>query len=333
MRIARVHLRRVDGRLARPVATGRSVFDERCGLWFALQDAEGRLGQGEASPLPGYSPDTLEEAMDALGRVEGPLDLDALDGVTSPSARFALETALLDLIGQMRGVPLRWLLGAAPEPGPRPLCALALDLDGARAAVARGVGCLKLKIGRDLDGELALLDALRRELGDGVQLRLDANGSLPPADAPALLRELVRFRPELVEEPVAELDALDRSPVPLALDESLQRADRARLARLLGRGDVAALVLKPMALGGALRCLELARAARDAGAAAIVSHLLDGPLALRAAAELALALPAGPAVGLDAHPGLGAWPALPLPMLGPAHVLPVALRGLGHGAP
>jgi L-alanine-DL-glutamate epimerase-like enolase superfamily enzyme len=70
-----------------------------------------------------------------------------------------------------------------------------------------------------------------------------------------------------------------------------------------------------MALGGAFRCLELARRAVLAGGRAIVTHLHDGPIAHAAACHLSLALP-GPvgAAGLDRHAGSSAWPEVELPL-------------------
>ncbi len=77
-----------------------------------------------------------------------------------------------------------------------------------------------------------------------------------------------------------------------------------------------------MALGGLTRCLSLARSARERGIAVVVSHLLDGPIALAAAAALALAVGSPErAAGLEPHVGLAAWPALPLPAFTSAHIL------------
>ena len=52
-------------------------------------------------------------------------------------------------------------------------------------------------------------------------------------------------------------------------------------------------MLKPMALGGVLSALALARRAQQAGVGAYVTTLLDGPIARAAAAHLAAAIPQG----------------------------------------
>ena len=67
-----------------------------------------------------------------------------------------------------------------------------------------------------------------------------------------------------------------------------------------------------------------------AGASALVSHCFDGPFAWRAAAALALALPAGPAHGLAPHPALDAWEPAALPL---EHGELAAWNEPGLGAP
>lgn len=310
----------------------RRSWPERHCLLLRLTDAEGRSGVGEASPLPGYSRETLDDVQHGLRRVSVPrlaslLELDwswaTLSSVGElaanhlPSARMALETAALDLWGQRTQTAAPALLGAevaatrhlAQLLGPASSPTLLHD---ARAALDVGYGCLKVKLGAPgaLAAELAGLVALREHVGPHVSLRVDANGAWGAAElshASAALRTLAI---ELFEEPGAALPA----GLPLALDESLQGASLEAAADALHRQKPRALVLKPMALGGLSHCFELARRARALGAEAVVSHCFDGPFAWRATAALALALPQGLAHGLAPHAGLEGWHARPLPI-------------------
>ena len=104
---------------APPASDSRRDWRERVTLLLIVEDAEGHVGLGEASPLPGYSPDTLDDAWGSLTRLLGASlgrgelgapgssqELRAVTGaVASPAARFALETALLDLWSKQRGEP------------------------------------------------------------------------------------------------------------------------------------------------------------------------------------------------------------------------------------
>jgi o-succinylbenzoate synthase len=337
----------VRGAVSLVNARGRQVHRE--GLLLRLFDDEGLLGQGEASPLPGHSPETVTEARHALGRL-GPLALDLDDdlldqlsalldslGPLPPSARFAVETALLDLAGQRTGRSLATLLGAVAG-DPRPLSMLlpaetsGAAIAAAKQAVLQGFRTVKLKLGTE---ESASLPALRDLLGETRHLRLDANGSLPPLSLREHLARLATCQPELLEEPSTAdaMQGLSETPIPLALDESLASPRRRERIDVLARkGLLAAVVLKPMVLGGALECLKIEAFARARGVEAIVTHLFDGPVAWHAAAALAHALPRGRfAAGLAPHAALDVWPATPLDGLeGPQFRPP---RGPGLGLP
>ncbi len=330
-------------------ASHAAAWPERKGLLLELEDRDGRIGQGEASPLPGFSRDALEDVRTQLLRVAwrslpelevGPDLADRLAGVLAeaglrtPAARFAAETALLDLLGQASGLPVHALIcHRSPEAAWRvPIAALlGTEAEAASRKVEQGYRTLKLKVGRAPSEELARLAGLRAELGEEVGLRADANRSLPSLTVEAWLAGAADLRLEFVEEPVPPeiLAGLPPSPVPLALDESLSAGDDSALARTLGAGGYRYLVLKPAYHGGLMRCLRLAESARSSGVQPVVSHLLDGPVALAAATELALALGPGPAAGVDAHPGLSIWPAVDLPAVDRAELVPHGRPGLG----
>ena len=355
MRVVDAKVERFSGSLPGVVGNATATWRERSGLLLTLVDEKGHTAQGEATPLPGYSPDDVDACHAALLALDwdelvGPGD-GALPGWLGdasrhvaeglPAARFAVETALLDLRAQQSGQPAWSLLRSSvrrldTRPLSIPLSGLLATphtgtsdlLAAAGALIDRGLGTLKLKLGSD--GDLAHARALRDHFGDRVLLRFDVNRAWPAAEAAVWLEELASVVPELVEEPTASLDALGRSPVPLALDESLQtpgalERPRASLAAL----RVDAVVLKPAVLGGIGRSVELARQAQNLGLGVIVSHLFDGPVALAAAAALALAV-ASPerASGLDRHAGLGAWPDVSIPVVGRTHVIPVDRPGL-----
>jgi L-alanine-DL-glutamate epimerase-like enolase superfamily enzyme len=298
------------------VGNAKTEWDAREGLVLTLRDEDGRVGQGEASPLPGWSRDTIDECAAELGAMRDPDHA----SLTCPAARFAVETALLDLRGQREGRSIAALLGAR-EGDELPIATLVDSLDAGRRAAARGVRTVKVKIGRDVDREIDLVRELRT-LGLGV--RADANGTLPEHDAPRALGRLATIGVEYLEEPCAHWIADSR--VTLAADESLARCDDDLGALPLSYGVI---ILKPMALGGFTRCLALARAAAARGIGAVVAHLFDGPIALAACAELAIAIGAiagARAAGVDRHGGLAAWPAVVVPQIGDAR-----LRSTGPG--
>ncbi|XXX81177.1 enolase C-terminal domain-like protein [Sorangium sp. So ce134] len=353
-------------RVAAASLAPRSIDAARRGLVLSLTDDEGRVGLGEATPLPDFSPETADDDERALAELPGalgPIDLPgegAAPAATAtailrataplssrlrglPAARFALETALLDLVGQRLGLPASACLGGhrrdAAEVHVNGLLttssALPEMLGSARALVARGVRAIKVKLrSRGEEGfsrDFEALRALRRE-HPSIELRLDANAAWSLEDAPRRLALLAPLEPRFVEQPVAPelLHLLGAREVPWAADESL--AVEGMPERLLEAEGCAAFILKPAMLG-LLRAHELGQRAQERGLGAVVTHLFDGPIALAAACELALALPRPPlACGLDAHAGLTAWPAIRIPQLREGGLVAAGDRpGLGIG--
>jgi o-succinylbenzoate synthase len=300
-------------RLPFGAGNARMRWASREGALVRVIDDEGREGFGEASPLPGYSRDSLRRCGSALRRwastacgqrVGGAAELSERLGawhIRSASARFAVESAMLDLIGRTAGTPAWRLLRrtAAPSPSPVALSSLVEGADvldrlaSARRARAAGIGTVKMKIGapRRFGREMM---ALRAVVAAGrLSIRLDANRAWSLEQARSRLRRIARYRPQFVEEPCAveHWQELADCGVAIAADETLQRRDGVQSAlRLADRGVCRVFVLKPSVLGGADRCLALARRAARAGADVVVTHAFDGPVARAAAADLALAL-------------------------------------------
>ena len=312
-------------------AFGNSVkgWRERRGI-FVVARAGDLHGVGEASPLPGY--------LDAdLGELERELrDLDTFEvdpddplasvpSMTHSTSQFAIETAIVDMVGRARGVEACQVL--AERPAER--CQVYPVISEATAEFQR----CKVKIGRDLETELDLISALRTA---GVAVRVDANRSLPARDFIATLERLAALGVELCEEPT-ELGAMLAArelPLPIALDETLQADDGSERARALAAdGKLGALVIKPAAVGGLRRALALAELADELGCQIIISHMLDGPIALAAACELALAVDRGTPHGLAAHPGLAAYPPISVPQLSETGIHRHGQPGLGVAWP
>lgn len=300
--------------------------------------ATGCRGLGEASPLPGFSPESLDDVQVALQRLDGTGLSFARDGDlvrlfaeaarrwvnAPPSARFALETAFLDGLCQVRKLGLAEALSlfvSASEPcvglsHREPAHVLNLFDEGHVADALRfrerGVLVFKVKVGRDLDFESERLEQLVsaiRSHDELCMLRLDANQSLNLDQWRQYSPRWRRLPIEFLEEPcppelLGTLLAEGSPGIPLALDETLSLGPRV-LEPWLPR--LAFFVCKPMYLGGFTPVLEWARLARVTHARIVVSHLLDGPVAHRMHQALAHLVAPDVAAGLAPHPGLALW--------------------------
>ena len=316
----------LEGELPSGLAGAASRLAQRAFSVLTLTRRDGTAGVGEASPLPDYSPDSIDEAVEDLQRLaDRPLRVDTLgspielfDAVFSdhpvrcPSSRFAIECALLDWLGHARGQPLHRILAGDANRRPIPVADLLFARDVSEwprsidRLVDEGATHVKLKIGVDLEREVAALCEIRRAHPD-LPLRLDGNQCIALHALRRQAAALEELDLELIEEPVAPDEWAETLtlPLPFALDETLR--DEELSARLLGSGKIRAVVLKPMVLGGFRASFDAAERAAECGADYLVSHTFDGPIARAATAELGLALETRLAAGLGWHPGLELW--------------------------
>ena len=248
------------------------------GLLLRIVDDAGRMGWGELVSRSGFSPPLAElraAATGVLTEIRGRefAEVDAIEAMSAalvgpgkspgkglppappPSSparpvtteatlpspvRFAVESALLDLLGQARDLPVAALLGdPAPHLRRNALVYAGCDPAHLERLRQRGFSTLKVKARGPWPASLSQLQALRHTLGTSLRLRIDCNRSIPRADAPRLLEGLAALTPEYVEEPISAAPAkvwhdLRREDLRLAVDESAidEAAWRAHLSTI-----------------------------------------------------------------------------------------------------
>lgn len=270
--------------------------DAMASLWCRLEDDAGRVGWGEGCPRSYVTGEELDLSVDrlrALGpalvglRVAGLDDIrELLDGeipADAPSIRCALELALLDLLGRHQERSVADMLGARRGrvrysgviSSERPEVVEALAERGKDI----GFADYKLKVGADLQRNLATLAALRRVVGPKPCVRVDANAAWSLDDGAEQIAALVDAGVTVFEQPLPAAGAPGRralrelrTRIPEAaeimVDESL--VSPADLEAFVTEGGADRLLLKVSKQGGPLRTLAFARRAAEAG---IVSHL------------------------------------------------------------
>ena len=338
----------LEGKLSQSLVGAATGLEERTFAVLRLMRSDGTSGQGEASPLPGYSLDSIDEVASELQRLaEGPIRVNPLAGplelltetfaahpMAHPASRLAFETALLDWLGQTRGEPLHRVLAGDAERQRIPIADLVMDPDPggwparADALIADGATHLKLKIGPDLEMELRALRTIR-EAHPSVALRLDGNQRVSLSALRKHGATLESLGLELIEEPVTPSDWLAALslPLPFALDETLRDPDLTE--RLLDTGKIRAVVIKPMVIGGLRAAFAAAEHAASHAVPYLVSHSFDGPIGRAVTAELALALQTELAAGLGSHPALALWPPHRIAAIEGREIVPHDEPGLG----
>lgn len=281
------------------------------GMLLKLTADDGRTGWGEAVPVAEITGEQRAEVFRALrdwlpGGLIGvdPFDREEIrlrlerDLANMPSARCAVDTALWDLRGQTLGRSVRELLGRAREAHQASMSmgikGLAETVGEARNLLGRGFHDIKVKIGLDLENDVARVKALRRELGGNWRLYLDANQGYSPAEAIKLAEALSGEKVEFIEQPVkaADLDGLAevtrRSPIPIAADEAVK--DPASLVRIIEHGAAHMINVKLMKCGGPSNAETLIRMAEAAGMKAMIGCMIESRVGITAGLNVALAL-------------------------------------------
>ena len=273
----------------------------------------GLTGWGEASPWPVFT-GTVEGNAAALhvhlrphlvgaDPVQVEKHLMAADRIVvgCPEAKAALETALLDLTGQMTGLSIAELVGGRHrDTVPVSFSVANPDFEADLRDVARihedGVRLFKLKTGfADHAFDRRRLEALRERYGAGVSLRVDYNQGLRATDAIRTLRDLESFDLTFIEQPVkrherAALAEIARAiDTPVMADESVFDPREALDGVGMRLADVFAL--KIMKSGGIRRALEVAAIARSGGIDVYGGCMFETGVAHAAGAHLMAALP------------------------------------------
>jgi L-alanine-DL-glutamate epimerase-like enolase superfamily enzyme len=189
----------------------------------------------------------------------------------------ALDIALWDGKAKRAGLSLARLLGAHRDSvrcyntsGGYLTTPAEEAVENALAALARGVGGIKLKVGHpDATIDLARVSRARTALGDGVPLMVDANQQWDRVTALRLGRRLEEFGLTWIEEPLDAYDAEGQAALAAALDTPISTGEMltsaAEHARLLDLGS--ADILQPDAprVGGVTPFLRVAALADQRG--------------------------------------------------------------------
>ena len=317
-RIVEVEIARHDFPLRHPSVVAYGGVETAPNIIVRMRLENGLVGWGCAAPdehVTGESPEMVEETLRAVFRP--PLlgrDARRIESIweelrqlapRQPAALAAVDIALYDLFGQLLGLPLTDLFGAARRGLPTTMTLsiepLEKNLSRTTEFLAAGFRALKIKCGVDLDEDIARIRAIRQLAGPEVTLTLDANQGYDVAQTLRLLDAVADCRCAFIEQPVPADDhaALARlcasSPLPVMADESiLDAADVATTPAPL----VNLKLMKTGGITGALKCNAVA-AARGIGV--MFGCMDESRVSMAAAAHLALGLHNVVYADLDGH--------------------------------
>ena len=290
------------------IATG-SVSEARNVLITITLD-DGSTGYGESAP---FSPSTGETQETALAAAQGCAALiegkDAAHWRTlsklmrsvyfsQMTAIAGIEMALLDALTHSYDIPLFIFFGGASTSIETdmsiPMVTPEHGYELAKEIVARGIHCIKIKVGGDIRDDVARVEAVR-EGAPGLGLTLDANQGYTANEALLCLEALDDrdIRPLLLEQPVHKDDheglryVTQHTTVPVAADESAYNA--ANVAHLIAMGAVNVINIKLMKCGF-VEALDIAAVCRANHLGLMIGAMMESRLATSAAAHFVAGL-------------------------------------------
>jgi L-alanine-DL-glutamate epimerase-like enolase superfamily enzyme len=350
VKITRVETLPISMRLSEPYTIAYETVETARNVFIRIETNSGFIGYGCAAPDIHVTGETVEGVVSAVDSIVTPslkgsdplrpaMLLErvkpALTGQSSVLA--AVDMALHDILGKVSGVPLWKLIGGFRD---RIRTSVTIGIlteketvKRARDWVARGFKCLKLKGGRDVESDIARVIKVREAVGDGIELRFDANQGYTVEETVRFVEQVRRARLELLEQPTprGEPDLLGRVtsdvPIPIMADESLMTL---RDAFRLARRNLADMVnIKLMKVGGVSEAIQINAVARSAGLEAMVGCLDEAALAIAAGLHFALARPNVIYADLDGHFDLVGDPSDGAVILRNGTLFPTNLPGLG----
>src|ERR1700730_16102505 len=299
------------------IATGTTSVANNVLITIKLID--GSVGYGECAP---FSPSTGETQETAMAAAQGGAEL--LRGKNAAHWRVlsklihsvyfsqgtaiaGIEMALLDALTRSYGIPLYLFFGGASSSVETdmsiPMVTPERGYELAKETVARGITCLKVKVGGDIREDVARVEAIR-EGAPGLGLTLDANQGYTASEALLCLEALDDrdIRPLMMEQPVHKEDyeglryVTQHTTVPIAADESAYSA--ANVAHLISISACNVVNIKLMKCGF-VEALDIAAVCRATHTQLMIGAMMESRLATSAAAHFVAGLGGFRYIALD----------------------------------
>jgi L-alanine-DL-glutamate epimerase-like enolase superfamily enzyme len=345
---------RVKLKLRVPTVVAYGGSDEEENIIFKVTASNGVTGWGNAAPDTFVTGETLEEIYEILedgafadlfkGRdiyLAGELEELLLRELADfPSIRAGLSIAFWDTLSRALDTPFYRLLGQARESIPTSITISLLPLEESRNLARhykkQGFFIPKIKLGGNLEEDMARIAVVSEEFGEDVPLRLDANQSYSAQGALELLDNLQEkgFPVELLEQPTPARylhclkQVTEASPViPIMADESaLNSKDILYLAEL---GAAHLVNIKLMKCGGVDAARQANHVARAAGLSSMVGCMDESVISIAAALAVCLSNTNIHYADLDGHVEIENDPASGGVRLDNGVLYPVEEPGLG----
>jgi L-Ala-D/L-Glu epimerase / N-acetyl-D-glutamate racemase len=300
------------------VATGTRTIAENVFLRVTLSN--GAQGYGESAPFPEVGGETRESCLTALCRIcKAVLGRSAArykeiglwlseQALTHPAARCGLETAIIDAYCHASNMPMWQLWGGADVRARETDITIPItDLDKtvalARGWYAKGFRLFKMKVGKNVEGDIRRLEAVHHAL-PGISFIGDGNQGFSRQDCLTFAQGVKSSGGTmlLLEQPVVrdDLDSMAairrETGIPVAADESVRSLADAQ--EVVARGAADYINIKIMKSGVA-EAVEIASFTKASGLKLMIGGMVETRIAMGCSFSLVLGLGGFDVLDLD----------------------------------
>ena len=310
MKIKNISVKHISIPLIKPFKTALRTATSAEDTVVIIETDDGHVGYGEAPPTGVITGDTNGSIIAAITdniskllvgeeieNIERIMDRLNMAVVRNSSAKAAVDMAIYDLFGQLYKAPLYKLLGGYRNTVETDITVSINEPEEMREDalrfVANGFTALKLKVGVDIQKDIARVKAIREAIGYGIKIRIDANQGWQAKEAIRGIRRLedAGLDIELVEQPVKAWDleglkyVTDHVETPIMADESMFSPQDAFKILSMHAADL--INIKLMKSGGIHNALKIVAIAEACGVECMLGSMLESKIGITAAAHLA----------------------------------------------
>lgn len=309
MQITEIEVYQFPVRLKKPFVISLGAFEFAENVIVVIRTDEGFTGFGECSPFMPINGESMETcyvvarylAKSLIG--QNPLDIESCSEMMdrtifgNSSIKSAFDIALYDLAAQHAGLPLHAFLGGQNNKilktdytvslgEPEQMVIDALEIK------ERGFEVIKVKLGDDPDKDIFRIKAIRKQIGNEIPLRLDANQGWGVDSAIRILKALESCNIQFCEEPIPrwnfnELSHIrQNTSIMIMADESC--CDHHDAQRLINLNAVQSFNIKLGKSSGIFKALKIIKLAERINLQLQIGGFLESRIGFTAAAHLAL---------------------------------------------
>lgn len=311
MIIEDIVIKKQVSQLKKPFKTALRITDVIESIIVFVKTDKESIGIGEAVPTPAITGDTIQSIVAAIHYLKPKLvgqqvTTDLLPViqkgiVNNTSAKAALDMAIYDLLAKESNLPLYQYLNKGAN-ARLLITSHTVSLNGIGEMTQDAVryeeekfDTLKIKLGNDVDLDMARIHALRDVVPD-MQLSIDANQGWNIEDTKRFIDYIKQEHIDIdcIEQPIYRKnylglsDIAQTSDIPIMADESLFDVYDATLIGELG--DVQWFNIKLMKSGGIYGALQIHQFAKAKGIQCMIGSMMESHIALTAAMHLAIAM-------------------------------------------